>query len=355
MPAQPPTARKALTAQNLPGLGRARIRELCQVLLVERGLRLTRAQPRADVDDLYVQAPLIWRPRTGLMRVLHRAAEATDLTDLAEVARATPLGDAVLVTTALDGDDLPADDAVQVIEADELVAKLQTSALVEWADGMPQTAMPRLALALDLSEIAPALDPIGIRWLPTLALNSVPPELEGLGTADDLFEQIAFRILTTALRMGGRRLGATKRGQRLPDALLRWNEDRPISAVLDCKAAQYGYRMSIDDFRALSEYFGQLKQEEEADGYELRYVVVISSEFEGADGDDHPYFERAKALAEEAGAQLVYLRATDLVQLVLAVERDRAQPADRHAIRFADLFDLGMPTTGQVVNLWGGR
>lgn len=351
---QPPTVRKAITPETLSELGRGRVRELCQVLLAEQGLRVSRVQPRETTDDLYVAPMVLWRGRTCLMRVAHRPLDPQDVHDLAAVVRAQPLAEAVLVEGALGSAELPNDDAVQVLRSDDLVARIQHSPLIEWHDGRPQTAMERLALALDLSEIAPALDPVGLRWLPTLSLNTVPPELEGQGMANDLFEDIAFRILTTALRFGGHRLGARRRGERVPDAVLRWREgDEGLAAVLDCKAAQYGYRMGIEDQRALTEYFARLTEAEASDGSDLRYIVVISSDFDGEAGDGHPFHARAQAIAEEtAGARLVYLRAGDLVQLVLAVERDRADPGTRESIAWSTVFDLGIPESDRFAAAW---
>jgi hypothetical protein len=287
-----------------------------------------------------------------LMRVAHRPLEPRDVLELADVVRSGPLADGVLVEASLGGSELPADDAVQVLRAEDLVARIQASPLIVWVDGFPRTAMSRLALALDLNQIAPALDPVGLRWLPTLSLNGLPAELDG--TPNELFEDISFRILTSALRFGGRRLGARRRGQRVPDAVLRWREGPgALAALLDCKAAQYGYRMAIDDERALSEYFRGLLDEEAEAEYALTYIIVISSDFEGDAGEGHPFHARAASIsATTAGGRLVYLRASDLVQLVLAVERDRADPAARESIRWTELFDLGFPDPGDVAAMW---
>jgi hypothetical protein len=140
----------------------------------------------------------------------------------------------------------------------------------------------------------------------------------------------------------------------LPDAILRWHEHgKGWAAVLDCKAAQYGYRMEIDDQRALTEYFAGLTRPEAEAGFHLNYIVVISSDFDGAAADDHPFHSRAEAIADEAaGARLVYLRASDVVRLVLAVERDRADPEARESIAWTQLLDLGMPGTQEVAAIW---
>jgi hypothetical protein len=283
-----PTRRQALTPETLPQLDPMLVRQLCQMLVVEQGLRITRVQRRDRQEDLHTEVEILGRTRPGVVRVVHRPLEPVDVTELAEVARAEALAEAVLIEAAPGGGELPDESAVHVIRADELVRQIRASALVEWADGLPAPARGRFELATDLSSIAVALDPIGLRWLPTLALNQVPPELAGQGTADHLFERIAFRILTTALRFGGHRLGSRSRGERVPDAVLRWGR---YAALLDCKAAQYGYRMDIDDQRALVEYVGRVQPEEADAGFSLDYVIVMSGEFDGEVGDSHPFHE----------------------------------------------------------------
>jgi hypothetical protein len=329
------------------------LRQLCQVLLAERGLRAQRAQPRAELDDLYLSAPAIWRARPSRVRLIYRPLRSDDVRELAEVARADALAEAVLIEGSAGEHALPDDPAVEVIRAAEFVELVRASALVEWEGGLPRPALERLALAYDLREIAVALDPVGLRWLPTLALNRVPHELDGHGTAADLFEAITFRLLTTALRLGGRRLGAERRGQRVPDAVIYWREEgAQRAALVDCKAAQYGYSMDIGDQRALVEYFKSLRASEAEVDRDLAHVVVVSSDFEGGPGEQHPYHSRARAFDVEAGARLSYLRATDLVQLLIAVERDRADPEQREAISWGALFDKGMPSSAEVARMW---
>lgn len=344
-----PTRRQALTADGLHALGGQLVRKLCQLLVIERGLRITRVQPRDRQDDIYTVTEMLWRTRPGLVRVVHRPLERADVESLAELARAEAFAEAVLIEGAVGHADLPADVAVQVIRADELVTQVRASALVEWEDGLPRPARGRFELASNLNQIAAALDPVGLRWLPTLALNQVPAELEGEGAADELLERIAFRVLTTALRFGGRRLGTRRRGERVPDSVLRWGTH---AALLDCKAAQYGYRMGIGDQRALVEYFRRLESDEHDMAFGLEYIVVISADFDGEPGDSHPYHQRRRSIEAECGAKLVYLRASDLVRLVIEVESDEADPHAREEIPWDQLFDLGMPTPEQVSALW---
>lgn len=349
MSTHPVTRQKALTSDGLPALGSLTVRKLCQMLIVERGMRITRVQPRNQQDDIYTMTQGLWQTRPGLVRIVHRPVEDADITALGELTRSEALGEAVLIEGAPgDGSSL-SDPAVQLVRADELVTRIRASALIEWQNGVPRPAQSRFDLAKDLGTLAPALDPVGLRWLPTLALNQVPPELEGSGTADDLLERISFRILTTALRFGGRRLGARKRGQRVPDSILRWNAS---AALLDCKAAQYGYRMDINDQRALTEYYRSLKGAEAEAGFSLSHIIVISGEFAGALGERHPYHQRAEGIREECGAKLVYLRASDIVRLVIEVESAEAEPAVREGINWAQVFDRGMPAATEMIATW---
>src|SRR3954468_15519363 len=95
-----PTRRQALTSENLSELDARLVRQLCQVIVVERGARITRVQPRNLQDDLYTTSTLLWRSRPGLVRVMHRPLEAADVEALAEVSRAGALAEAVLIEGA---------------------------------------------------------------------------------------------------------------------------------------------------------------------------------------------------------------------------------------------------------------
>ncbi|MGB0097223.1 MAG: restriction endonuclease FokI C-terminal domain-containing protein [Solirubrobacteraceae bacterium] len=113
----------------------------------------------------------------------------------------------------------------------------------------------------------------------------IPPELAGRELApEDLFEQVAFRLVTSALRFGGERFGESRRGERLPDAVLRWPGSQRLVALLDCKATSSGYTMDADHFLRFAHYVERLREDVERDGYELRYMLIVSSSFPGAPG-----------------------------------------------------------------------
>lgn len=115
---------------------------------------------------------------------------------------------------------------------------MERCSVIAWPDRHPTPAYDRLSAQRDLDRDAFLLDPVGLRWLPALALNELPVELTGSALVPDaIFERLAFRLLTTALRFGGVRYGESARGQRLPDAVLTWPGPSRLLALMDCKAA----------------------------------------------------------------------------------------------------------------------
>ena len=71
---------------------------------------------------------------------------------------------------------------VVVVSADEIASRITSSTLARWDEETPSLATNRLDLMLRLSRTA-QLDPVGIEWLPSLALNEVPPSLVEYGVA----------------------------------------------------------------------------------------------------------------------------------------------------------------------------
>jgi hypothetical protein len=331
-----PRPRNALT----PSLDRATA--LCRVLLLEGGWRIDRQQARAGAVDLHVQAVPLWRQRPVRVRLIDRAASRNDLRDLAEVAAAEGLADAVLIeTTDAQGERPSLEGSVQVLNADAFERRLRESALVRWDEGQPEPNLGRIEEWWDLARTAAAHDPVGLRWLPTLAANRIPAELEATGqTADELFERIAFRLLTTVFRFSGERLGQAARGQRLPDALLYWpaGSTTSSSAFLDCKAYAGGFSMSTADERAQREYAIEKRQVAEGYGHVLRFLLILSSDFSGD-------FELRRAnLLRDARIELAYLRASDLVALALDLELAEERPIVRELYPWDQVLALGQPT-----------
>lgn len=300
-----------------------------------------RVQPRGEADDLYVALSALWRTRRGRVRVLYRAAVQADVAELAAVAEAADLADAVLIEAAPSGaPGATGERGVQFIASEELVGLLQGSAMPAWTDGMPAVDAERFQHWTDLQEMATFVDPSGLRWLPTLALNKLPAELAEHGEQpSDLFEDIAFRVFTRIFRFGGVRMGAAARGERVPDGLLHTPGCTDTSrVVLDCKAAQDGYVMSVNDERALTEYCQALANDGDVP---VSHVLIVSSGFPGSDGDRHPYTERARTLRQR-GVSLVYMSALDIVRLAVEMEHHGLSPAERDGYPWQSVFDKGL-------------
>lgn len=310
---------------------------MLRLVFIEAGHNVERTQPRANHVDLHLVVSPLGRPQRARVRVLSKDVEQRDVDDLVAVRSAEALADAVLICPR--SLTVPAsDDHVRVVGAGELEGMLRASALIAWEDGIPRAVAERYAALAETQATASAHDPIGLRWLTTLALNRVPPELTSTGqSADRLLERITFRLLTTVFRFGGQRLGEAWRGERVPDAVLtepgcpsEW------AAFLDCKAAGDGYTMIASEERAQVEYVKDRRELAEADGHRLTHTVILSSDFAGN------FDLRATALAKH-GVQLCYLRAVDLVRLALAVETAEEPPAVREAFPWTRIFDIGRP------------
>jgi hypothetical protein len=346
---RPPTdPARPFHADDLAQLGREQRRRLVQLLAREAGLSFVAHEPFPEYDDLVFGSEGFARPRRLLLRVMTREAAGADLEALEEQARATGLAEAILVLTS--PGEAPAagpQTVAHAIDADSLIGRLEDSALVGWESGKPDVLTAAFAAWEAVEKQAVTLDPVGIRWLTTLGANKRPAGLsDAPSTVDVLLEQVAFRLLTTVFRFGGWRLGAAERGEPLPDAVLLSPAGAPTkhAALLDCKARRGGFTMTKADERALCEYVGTLREQAEARGHPLRYVVILSSSFPGSDDRRHPYFGRARAL-KGVDVQLAYITAAGLVRLALEVERRDLTPADREALPWPDALDQGRVQT----------
>ena len=198
-----------------------------------------------------------------------------------------------------------------------------------------------------LEDDAALLDPVGIRWLPTLALNELPVELFSQTVPpQDLLERMTFRLLTTTFRFGGERHGEAARGERLPDSTLTWPAaaDERLAALVDCKATSDGYTMTSDHLLRFKGYVEAARPILAEAGYTLGYLVVVSSDFAGRAGDQHPFRGRAKELREQAGVELAYVRAVDLARLAAIVEGGELSPLRRERLDWRTALDHGLVT-----------
>lgn len=100
--------------------------------------------------------------------------------------------------------------------------------------------------------------------------------------------------------------------------------------------------MDSDHFLRFVHYSETLRGDLERDGEELRYMLIVSSNFHGSDGARHPFHNRASALHDRTGLRLVYLRAEDLARTATRIESLSVAPAAREALDWAGAFDHGL-------------
>jgi hypothetical protein len=295
------------------------------------------------MDEFAVTVPGLWHMHRVLVRIYHRPIRQDDVDDARSFATATgALESLVLPAQGADPSDLSVVPGVTVVSTDEIAERIMSSALVRWDEERPSLAIDRLDLMLRLSSTA-LLDPVGIEWLPSLALNELPSLLVEHGIEpQDLLERKTFRLLTTTFRFGGVRYGESARGKRLPDAVLDWPDGSPTSALLDCKAASSGYRMDADHFLRFVNYWEALAPQMEEDGRNLEYLIVLSSFFPGQQGERHPYWNRAEQLADKTGLQLAYITASDLAWTAARLESADAPLKLRYQFNWHDLLNKGL-------------
>ena len=333
---------------ELARTSREQRRKLCQVLLTETGSRVVEYNHPAVYDELLLETVPLWRPRRVRVRIAARVVEQTDVDRLAERVAQEGDADGVLIAPLGVANSLTVLPRVAVIEPKALIARLERSALIAWPDGRPTPAYDRVGALRQLEGDAALLDPVGIRWLPTLALNELPVGLFSQSVSpQDLLERMTFRLMTATFRFGGDRHGEAARGERLPDSTLTWPAaaDEPLAALVDCKAASEGYTMTSDHVLRFKGYVEHARPILEEAGHELRYLVVVSSEFPGRSGDRHPFHGRADELRTDAGVELAYVRAVDLARVAAIVEGQELSPRRREQLDWRTALDNGLVTS----------
>jgi hypothetical protein len=338
--------RRSFNAKSLAGLSRPERRKLAQVLLTEGGARVLDYNRSGTYDELVLETTPLWNPRRVRARIAIQPVKKRDIERLAE--RVLEAGDAEGVLLAPLGFDADSDDApgiLSFIGPDELIERLERSPMIAWLRRKPVPAYERLAVQRTLEQDASLLDPVGLRWLPVLALNELPLDLQDRDIApQNGLERVAFRLMTAVFRFGGERYGEASPGQRLPDALLTFHspEGKNVGILLDCKASAAGYLMDPDHQLRFEHYIANLQPELAKRDIDVRYLAVLSSSFQGRDGPRHPFHGRAKHLQEKFQVQLSYLRAVDVARLAVAVEASELPPASRETLNWATCLDKGI-------------
>jgi len=344
-------ANRRFGAAELAGLDRDELRQICHGLLLGEGAVVEEYHRGADYDDFTASASSIWRPQRITIRIVYRNVKQEDVDMLLLDMRDSGIAEALVLTgSGVDGP-ISAPVGIWVIPPAELAARITSSPLVSWSEGAPDIATDRLELLFDLTQTASLLDPVGIQWLPALALNELP---SAISTVDiepqDLLERKAFRVLTASFRFSGTRYGESARGKRLPDAVLHFpNPASTTSAMVDCKAASSGYHMDADHLLRFERYWDTLAPQLAAEGRDLTYLAIVSSHFPGASGARHPYYGRAKEIEEKTGLKLAYVSASDLAWAAARVEAADLPLDARASIAWEGLLDQGLVSSEHFV------
>lgn len=338
---------RQLSPEDLAKIPRSRLRQLCQVLLTESGARVVEFNDPAAYDELVLEVLPLWRPRRVRVRIAARVIKQSDIARLADRVANAGDADGVLIAPLGFAASIDQDPRIEIVSPDLLISRLERSALIAWPGRQPSPAYDRVGALRQLEQDTSLIDSIGIRWLPTLALNELPPELFSAAVApQDLLERMVFRLMTALFRFGGERAGEAERGVRVPDSTLIWPALAPerLAALVDCKAAGDGYKMTSDHVLRFKGYIESSRSRISDLGADLRYLLVVSSEFPGRTGDRHRFAGRARELRDQTGVRLVYIRAVDLARIAAMIESIELSPSERERLDWRSVFDRGLVT-----------
>jgi hypothetical protein len=335
-------ARRLFGPPDLAALERSHRRKLVQLLLTQTGGRVTDYQNSEGYDEIVLESTTFWRSRTIRARIANAELDQAVMDQLTEVS--AQAGDAETILFAPYGtqESVSVPDTVLVIEPEEFIARLERCSMVMWENNQPTLAYERVGAQRELDRVAFVLDPVGLRWLPSLSRNEHPPELEGqLESPDTLFERMSFRMFTSCFRFGGERYGEARRGKRLPDAVLIPPGHDHYSVLMDCKASAEGYVMESDHYLRFKGYIDELGGQLNAEGYPVRYMLVVSSAFGGQAGPNHPFHARTAALKADRNVNLSYLAADILAQSATQLELKELSPSERENLDWDAVFSKG--------------
>ena len=128
-----------LTAELLAAIERKNVRLMVTGLLAESGVTVNELSIRGDHDELVLSLAPGWRAREGRARIYHRTVRKVDLNEVDRLARQTLLSEAIVFEVAdRPGGPLAVPPSVQFISAEELIARLEDSGVVQWDGTQPR-------------------------------------------------------------------------------------------------------------------------------------------------------------------------------------------------------------------------
>ncbi len=313
------------------------LRRLCQTLAVELGLVPGGFQRYGHYADLRLTSTVLLRPRQVLIRMTLEAPARATLAALAAAAAEVGCADFLLVGAAVPVEP-DVESSEHVLGPSAFMTLCRQSSMVGWADGRPVVRTQAYRDARRRAERLRELDTYGLAWLPALSRNRRPWSLRDSSVpADEWFERATFRTATDVFRMNGIRFGSAMRGQRVGDVLL-WRDGQLV--LLDCKAAQNGYKLEVDDERRLLDYAsGRYPGYCETD--RLSCVLLVSSAFPTFDANDRRFQTRRQRF-RNIGCDLACIRADDLVDAALALLAQAEDTRIAAAVPWRRILSQGM-------------
>ncbi|MCE9622306.1 MAG: hypothetical protein K8R99_08185 [Actinomycetia bacterium] len=349
------TTRKVTRAQRnfgsdeLAKLGRNDVREICHALLMAQAFTFEGFRSFPDYDEYVLVSKRMWRMSRTILRIYDRAVDQADVDELRSLLEDEAAGDGlILCPRGVDARALSYPN-VSLVSATDIAREIERSTLVYWTDGTPSLARSRLQHLLALPEMARLVDPAGIAWLPALALNELPSDLNDLDVEpQDLLERKTFRILTGIVGFGGVRYGESRRGERVPDAVLTYPAGPEAVVMLDCKAASSGYHMIADHLLRFEEYHDSLSPEWATQGRSFTHLLIVSSHFSDPKDDRRAFLGRSAELQERTGMRLTYLCAADLAWFANSLESRDVSLDKRAGIDWSQVLDQGIVTAASL-------
>lgn len=137
---------RRFSPEALAALGRDDRRKLVQVLLTESGSRVVEVHRPVAYDELILETRPLWRPRRVRVRVAARPSTQDDVDRLAEAVEAAGEAEGVLLAALGSVSELRPPTTIMVIDADQLIARLERCTSIAWLDHQPVPAYERVAV-----------------------------------------------------------------------------------------------------------------------------------------------------------------------------------------------------------------
>lgn len=174
-------------------------------------------------------------------------------------------------------------------------------------------------------------------WIPELAMQTIPTELDGVEwTPDKLFEFYIFRLFEQVFVMDGAQWGYLKSGQALPDGRFTMFSNKK-EFHYDAKSSKKKYEITKDELRKFIDYCEEGKKEAVAKGTEVQYFLIIAPDFKGT------LNKKSEEFMSKTGTKLVCVKADNICNFANHVVEMGQNVSTLRLIEWESLFAKGDP------------